>query len=192
MTEQIASVIAAIFSAIATALAAYAAWIGPVHAAKLAEELRRKTSVEEEKRRLKLDVFTSLMMHRKVFWVEAAVRHLNLIDVVFHDSRTVRDAWANLFVTLERNTNIPQQMQNEIQNEKFFKLLDEMAADLGLSKSLLPDDLRRVYYPKSLSEVELVATLEREQKLHNFTGRGGPAANSAPISSSNGYWPPRP
>lgn len=162
--------------------------MGPIRAAQVAEQLRQKAIAEEEKRRLRLEVFTSLMMHRAAFYVEAAVRNLNLIDVVFHDSRAVRNAWADLFASFDSAKNFPE----HIQNERFDKLLNEIASDLGLSDSLLPDDLRRIYYPRPLAEAELIARLEREEKLRSFVGKGGPAANSAPIASSNGIWPPRP
>jgi hypothetical protein len=188
MTEQIASVIAAAFSAIATALAAYATWKGPIHAAKLAEELRRKSSAEEESRRLKLQVFTSLMAHRAAYFVEEAVRSLNLIDIVFHDNRTVRNAWAELFASFDGTKRIPE----HVQDERFDKLLNTMAADLGLSGALLPDDLRRIYHPKPLAEAALLERLERQNRLQKILGNSGPTANSAPISSLNDYWPPRP
>lgn len=183
-----ASVVAAFFSAIATGLAAFATWMGPIRAAKLAEELRQKATAEEEKRRLKLEVFTSLMMHRAAFYVEAAVKNLNLIDVVFHDNRAVRNAWADLFASFDGAKKVPEHSQNE----KFDKLLNEIASDLGLSGSLLPDDLRRIYYPRPLADAELLVRLEREEKLRVFIGKGGPTANSAQIASSNDYWPPRP
>lgn len=183
-----ASVVAAFFSAIATALAAIATWRGPIQAARLAEELRQKAAAEEEKRRLKVQVFTSLMAHRAAFFVEEAVRNLNLIDVVFHDSRAVRDAWANLFASFDGAKKIPE----HVQDERFDKLLNTMASDLGLSGALLPDDLRRIYYPQPLAETALLARLERQNKLQQFFGAARPTANSAPSSSSNDQWPPRP
>ncbi|MCA3312367.1 MAG: hypothetical protein ING24_13160 [Roseomonas sp.] len=183
-----ASVIAACFSAIATALAAIATWRGPIEAARLAEELRQTAAAEEEKNRLKIQVFNSLMAHRAAFWVEESVRNLNLIDVVFHDSRAVRDAWADLFASFDKTKNFPE----HVTNERFHKLLSVMASDLGLSKSLLPDDLRRIYYPEMLAETALLEQLERKNRLEKLAGGSRPTANSAPISSSNDYWPPRP
>jgi hypothetical protein len=188
MTEQIASVIAAVFSAIATAIAAFAAWKGPIHAAKLAEELRRTAAADEERRRLRLQVFTTLMGHRAVIYDAEAVRNFNLIDVVFHDSRDVRDAWSKFFASLDQAKRIPQHTQDEL----LHRLLNAMAADLGLSGSLVPDDLSRVYYPGALAEAAHLEILDRRARLQVLRGGSGPAANSAPVMVGQDNWPPPP
>jgi hypothetical protein len=188
MTEQIASVIAAVFSAIATALAAFATWKGPIHAAKLAEDLRRKAAAEDERRKLRLQVFTTLMAHRAIIYDAEAVKNFNLIDVVFHDSRDVRDAWAKFFASLDGVKKIPRHVQDEL----LHRLLNAMAADLGLSGSLVPDDLSRVYYPDALAEAAYVEGLDRRARLQLLRGGSGPAANSAAAMVGQDNWPPPP
>ncbi len=95
MTEYLLLIIA-IFSAIATGLAAVATWRAPLAAAKLAEALRRNSDRDQERQKNKLHLFTTVMQERAAIYSEAGVRSLNLIDVVFNESRAVRDAWAEL------------------------------------------------------------------------------------------------
>jgi hypothetical protein len=80
------SLAAAIFSAIATGLAAFATWRAPTAAARLAETLRRDSERAQERQKNKLHVFAMLMQERAAIYSENAVRALNLIDVVFVDS----------------------------------------------------------------------------------------------------------
>ena len=64
----------------------------PRSAAKLSEELRKQTSAEEEKKRLKLLVFMSIMQERAIPYTAQAVQALNLIDLVFADNQMVKNA----------------------------------------------------------------------------------------------------
>jgi len=95
--------ITAIFSTIATGLAAFATWHAPRAAAKLAEALRRDSERVQERQKNKLHVFAVLMQNRAEIYSEDAVLALNLLDVVFSNSRTVREAWAELFLIFSAN-----------------------------------------------------------------------------------------
>src|ERR1700676_3565206 len=97
MTDDL-TLLTAIFSAIATLFAAIATWSAPITAAKLAENLRRGSERDDERRRQKLSVFTTLMQERAQIHSESGVRALNVIDVVFNESREVREAWSELFL----------------------------------------------------------------------------------------------
>jgi hypothetical protein len=175
----------ATLSALATGFAAYAAWRAPLSAAKLAEELRRSTERDNERRRLKLHVFASLMQERASLASLEGVRALNLIDVVFHDCRSVREAWAELFLSFDGSKKIP----SHVQEERTRKLLTAMAVNLGLGDELRSDDLGRVYYPNALAEEEYVRQLERQATKARLEGQA-PTANTAPPKTSP--WPPKP
>src|SRR5450759_5219819 len=97
MTDHL-TLLTAIFSAIATGLAAYATWRAPTAAANLAESLRRDAEQQDQRQRQKLSVFATLMQERAQIHSENSVRALNLIDVVFNESREVREAWSELFL----------------------------------------------------------------------------------------------
>jgi hypothetical protein len=113
------SLAAAIFSAIATGLAAFATWRAPTAAARLAETLRRDSERAQERQKNKLHVFAMLMQERAAIYSENAVRALNLIDVVFVDSRKVREAWAELFLIFSTNPIPPHVLE-----ERFAKAAD--------------------------------------------------------------------
>ena len=141
MNEQLV-LLTAIFSAIATALAAFATWRAPMSAAKLAEALRRDAERDSERRRQKLNVFSTLMEERAQIHSDNGVRALNLVDIVFSDSREVRDAWAELYAAFSFKPLVPH-----VINERLIRLLGAIAKDIGLAGDLRTDDLNRVYRP---------------------------------------------
>jgi hypothetical protein len=179
--------IAAFFSALATAFAAVASWRAPITAARLAEQLRRSAQQAEERRRQKLQVFTTLMQERAAIYSEQAVRSLNVIDVVFNDTRPVGEAWAALIHALDPRQNVPAHAQQE----RIRRLLSSMATDLGLADDIRLDDLNRVYLPTPLAQERFIRDMERQQALTRLTQQQGqPAANVAP--PQEGMWPPPP
>src|SRR5262245_23484574 len=111
--SEIATLILGAFAAIATGFAAYATWRAPRSAAELAEQLRQASEKQSERRRLKLHVFATLMQERASLATLDGVRCLNLIDVIFHDCREVREAWAELFLAFDPRRNIPVHVQEE-------------------------------------------------------------------------------
>ena len=172
MTD-VAPVIAAVASAIATAFAAFATWHAPRSAAKLAETLRRGAERSDQRQRYKLHLFATLMQERAAIYTENAVRVLNTIDVVFHDSRPVREAWAELFLVFSMNPIPPH-----VLDERLRKLLIAMAQDIGLGDELRVDDIGRVYYPKALTEERSIKDIQRQQLLAALQGDTA-AANTA-------------
>jgi hypothetical protein len=114
------------------------------------------------------------------------VRALNLIDVIYYDCRTVREAWAELFLSFDASKKMPQ----HVQEERLRKLLIAMAADLGVADQLRSDDFGRVYYPNALAEEERVRQLERQAALARLQGQTPTANTAAPQIAS--LWPPKP
>src|SRR5262249_44839243 len=91
------------WAAIATSKAITATRKAPIDAAQLAASLQEAN----ERRRLKLWVFATVMQNRHFMGETESVRALNLIDTVFHDVPPVRDAWANLYAALNDRRNFP-------------------------------------------------------------------------------------
>jgi hypothetical protein len=179
------SAFAALLSVVAAGLAAWATWKGPSNAARLAEDLRRQSEEQEQKRRMKLWVFSTLMQERRLYNAPEAVKAFNLIDVVFIDNFSVREAWAKFHEALDPNKKATELETRNRQRE----LLSAMANDLELSGKLGVADLERLYYPTSMEEERLVQTLSRQSLLRQVSGQGAPAANTATVMST---WPPRP
>jgi hypothetical protein len=116
------------------------------------------------------------------------VRALNLIDIIYHDCRPVREAWADLYLSFDASRNIPV----HVQEQRLRTLLAAMAANLGLGDSLRLDDFGRIYYPNALAEEERVRQLERQAALARLQGQTQPpTANTAAPQIAN-MWPPKP
>lgn len=166
------------FSTLATGFAAWAAWKSPLRAADFAEQLRR----DGERQSHKLQVFSTLMQERASIYSENGVRALNLIDVVFCDSREVREAWAELFLSYQAKNNIPPHGQQE----RLRKLLAAMAKNIGLSEQLRIDDFDRVYFPAAVEQTRLIENMERQEKMKKLNPPQLPASPTASL------WPPKP
>ena len=153
----------AFLSMIATGLAALATYRAPILAAKVAERLRMESEQENERLRLRRIIFFTLMQERATFASPQSVQML------FHDCRPVREAWADLYHSLSR----PDLTARE---EKQRELLRQMAIHLGLSESLRRDDFSRTYYPTAMAEEAYLRALRvaaRKEELGGSTPAGG-------------------
>jgi hypothetical protein len=184
MTEDITLLIA-IFSAVATGFAACAAWNAPRAAAKLAESLRRDAERHNERQRHRLHVFATLMQERAQIYSDNGVRALNLIDVVFNDSREVREAWAELFLAFHMKPLV-----QHVIDERLRKLLGAIAKAIGLSDELRSDDLGRVYFPIVQAQEKFIKDMQRQQLMATLQGQD--AAGASTTALSNTQWPPKP
>jgi hypothetical protein len=126
------------------------------------------------------------MQERSAIWTEEAVRALNVIDVVFYDSRPVREAWAALLHTLGQQPLPPLHAQQD----RIKDLLAAMAVDLGLADDIRTDDLHRIYVPTPLAQDRFIQQQERQERFTRLQQvQGQPAANTSPAGS---IWPPPP
>lgn len=180
------SVIAAFLSAVAATAAAIATWRAPLSAAKIAEHLRRQGDSELESRRFRLTVFATVMQGRAEIWSEDTVKALNSVDVAFHNSVTVREAWAELYQALNTSP-----MPGHVVDERTRKLLREMAKDLGLADSLRLDDFGRVYFPNDMAEERQMRSLQRREMMQRLTGQQNPV-DSSDREELEKRWPPVP
>lgn len=183
--ETIAA-IAALFSAIAAGLTVWATLKGPQRAAELAERLRSKGDAHADRRRAKLHVFAVLMANRRSYWWGEALHAFNLIDVVFNDNKDVRNAWAEMYLSLDLKG------QDHIVQEKLRVLLGAMAKDLNLADELRTDDFGRVFLSNAAIEERMVADLQRKKALDSLTGAASPSANTAAPQVVSSMFPPKP
>jgi hypothetical protein len=180
--------LAAGLSAIATGIAAWTAYMGPLRAAELAERLRSSGDSRADKTRAKLHILAVLMAYRKSYWLGEPVNAFNLIDVAFNDCRDVRSAWSELHLAFKNE--IPE----HVREERLRKLLGAMSKDLGLSDELRTDDFGRVYLPEASVEEQLVSMYQRRAALARFeSGIIQPSTNTTNSdASSPSLFPPRP
>jgi hypothetical protein len=184
MTEKLL-LLTAIFSAIATGLAAVATWRAPMAAARMAESLRRDAEHHDERQRQKLNIFTTLMQERAQIYSDNGVRALNSIDIVFNESRDVREAWSELYLAFQMKPLVQHVMDDRLR-----KLLGTIAKDIGLADELRNDDLGRVYYPMVRQQEQFIKDMQREQVLASLQGQN--AAGASAPDTENTAWPPKP
>jgi len=177
-------VVAAVCSAIATAFAAFTTWRGPVTAAKIADTLRRDGEISQERRRIKLNLFATLMQERSDPWTLECVRAFNIIDIAFYDCRPVREAWSELYSAYSAKQALP----DHVAQERLRRLLEAMARELNLSDHLRLDDFARVYYPNALAEQRILEHSQRRAALRALLDQA-PAANK---DVAPAVFPPRP
>lgn len=175
-------------SAVATGIAAWTAYKGPMRAAELAEKLRSMGDAHAEKGKAKLQILAILMAYRKSYWLNEPVNAFNLIDVVYNDCRDVRSSWSELYLAFTKE--IPE----HVREERLRKLLGTMSKDLGLSDELRTDDFGRVYTPEAVVEEQLVLMHQRRAALARFEGKGvEPSANTADTQIvASSPFPPKP
>jgi hypothetical protein len=116
--------VATTWAAVATSKAVTATKKAPVDAARIAASLQEAS----ENRRLKLSVFTTVMQNRHFLGATEAVKALNVIDAVFHDSAPVRDSWANFFSALNDPRNFPPAGPMPIIDERRTALLASISS----------------------------------------------------------------
>lgn len=166
---------------------AWATWIAPSSAARLAENLRSASARADRHNELKRAVFLTLMGERAAPFTENAARAFNTIDVVFVDAAAVRNCWAKYLNAME-----PQhQVQPLQQSQLLADLLSAMATDLGLT-GIGFNDLTRIYAPTYIMRrinIESATQTLQEQEITRIMSQA--SANTATTTTTSTPAPPR-
>ena len=110
----------------------------------LSQYLQNKSKQRDDKLRILID----LMVSRIYGWTPNSVHSMNIIDVVFADSKVVKDAWHN-YLNLCKVNNPSDAQINDIEIAKN-KLIEEVAINLGYKDKLTWDEIQSVYIPQGL------------------------------------------
>ena len=146
----------AIANAVVAVVAVFIAFLSP----KISWGLARRSQKEDQGRRERLGVFSTLMQSRAVPQSREAVGALNLIDVAFEDCPTVRRIWREYFGMICNSTFTQSPVGRELTKQKLADLQAEMARVLNFS-SIDRFDVERAYVPTWLKEEEDIKQLER-------------------------------
>jgi hypothetical protein len=154
------------------------AWLGwlvyrattdaPINAARLAALLAEEQSKKAEQERRRMYIFAVLMGARRAVYTPEVVTAFNLIDVIFHDCREVREAWAELYAAYADSRHNSEQ-GTALRDEKLKALLLRMAHALSIEAELRFEDISRVYVPESLSQQAIIDSLQRERRFRELT-----------------------
>lgn len=117
----------------------------------IAIQISKWLSDRKEQKQRKFEVFKTLMSWRALGWAEPNVQALNLIDVLFHDVKSVRNAWQELYAAYcDQGLSTPE--GGRLRIDKRNKLLMLIADHLGYANEFSHADFERVYIPEALDK----------------------------------------
>ena len=159
MTIDVFVALATASAAIAAVCSAVAAFRVPRQVAIMAEKMRSDSQLEDDKRRLQNGVFVELMKVRRLDMNREAVMALNLIDYGFRDSRKVRDAYSALLDVYQRSASYNEQQ------DALDDLILHIANELGFGEGFTVADVKRVYVPNKIMDLQEIERLEIKDRL---------------------------
>ena len=98
----------------------------PIAAVLIGQHLQNRAEIRKDK----MQIFKTLMTSRIYGWTQESVHCLNIIDIVFADDKTVRDAWKDLYDKYCVVENPDAAQLKKIQNAQY-KLLETISKSLG-------------------------------------------------------------
>ena len=140
--------------------------IGTVGSGLLATIITLVVQKHSDIKRLKIDIFETLMAHRYLLHDKDNVEALNKVDVVFHNNSDVRKAWVEFLDAADRGVTNPT-VNNNI-DDKYLKLLEKIAIAIGY-KNVNWENIKRYYFPEGLSNKISEETMLRKAQLAQVT-----------------------
>ncbi|MEE2916503.1 MAG: DUF6680 family protein [Pseudomonadota bacterium] len=163
MTADQVQAISAVLTFLAASCAVWATFRAPKLAAEFAEKLRADSQKDDEERRLKLWILTTLMQNRAAIAGPNAVSALNLIDIVFSDAVEVRQAWKHFLSAAEEDPYSADRIK-----ERYLAICEKISRHLGLSDRIAVSDIQAVYYPQLMLNMDEAAYYELQDKIKRF------------------------
>ncbi len=117
--------------------------------------------IKAKKREDKMRILLDLMVSRIYGWTSQSVHSMNIIDIVFADSVNVKNAWHRFFDLCKVKDPSEQQLKDmEIAR---YKLIEEIANNLGYKDKLTWDEIQSCYMPQGM-----VDNLKNQQNFQNM------------------------
>ena len=116
----------------------------PIAAVLIGQHLQNRAEIRKDK----MQIFKTLMTSRIYGWTPESVNCLNIIDIVFADDKTVREAWKDLYDKYcVQNPNEAQ--LKKIQNAQY-KILETMENSLGYKNKVTWETIQNPYVPDGM------------------------------------------
>lgn len=128
----------------------------PIVAVLIGQYLQNRAKKREDK----LQIFKTLMTARIYGWTKESINALNIIDVIYVNDKSVRDAWAKLF-ELYCNDDKSDIMSKK-RKDSMYKLLEDMSKSLGYGKKIDWQTIQNPYIPQVLQD-----ELQKEEVYKN-------------------------
>ena len=136
--------------------------IGAIGSGLLATIITLLAQKHSELKKVKVEIFETLMAHRYLMHDKENVEALNKIDVVFHNNSDVRKAWTEFLDAADRASENPTANHNI--DDKYLKLLEKIAIAIGY-KNVNWENIKRYYFPIGLSTKISEETMLRKAQL---------------------------
>lgn len=164
-------------SAIAAITGAVCTFLAPLFALRVSAWLNERA--ENHKR--KLEIFQTLMQWRMATFAERPVQALNVIDVLFHDVKSVRDAWQDLYAAY-LDARLQTEEGGRIRQDKLNALLTAMASHLGYRDRFSSADFERVYNPEVLNRLYLNQVMQANKTFEELQAQRSTRSVAAPAN----------
>ena len=116
----------------------------PIVAVIIGQYLQDRAEIRKDK----MHIFKVLMTSRIYGWTVDSVHALNLIDVVFAKEKKVRAVWKELYDAYS-SAEQSDLMTNK-RNNLMYKLLEEIANNLGYKKNITWETIQNPYIPQGM------------------------------------------
>lgn len=116
----------------------------PIAAVLIGQYLQNRAEIRKDK----MQIFKTLMTSRIYGWTQESVHCLNIIDIVFADDKTVRDAWKDLYDKYCVQNPDAAQLK-KIQNAQY-KLLEIISKSLGYKDKVTWETIQNPYVPDGM------------------------------------------
>lgn len=119
-----------------------------------------------EAKKVKIQIFETLMSHRYLINDKENVEALNRVEVIFYNKNNVRKAWKEFLDIADRGASIVTNA--ETVDDKYLKLLSEIAKCIGY-KNIDWENIKRYYYPQGLATKITEEEMLRKAQLTQVT-----------------------
>lgn len=116
----------------------------PIIAVWVGQKLQERAKLREDK----MHIFKALMTARVYGWTIESVHSLNVIDIIFADDKSVRDAWKELFNRYSIQN--PSDLDRDATAKSEYKLIETIAISLGYKDKITWETIQSPYIPKGL------------------------------------------
>lgn len=116
----------------------------PIAAVLIGQYLQNRAEIRKDK----MQIFKTLMTSRIYGWTQESVHCLNIIDIVFADDKTVRDAWKDLYDKYCVQNPDAAQLK-KIQNAQY-KLLETISKSPGYKDKVTWETIQNPYVPDGM------------------------------------------
>jgi len=116
----------------------------PIVAVLIGQHLQNRAEIRKDK----MQIFKTLMTSRIYGWTQESVHCLNIIDIVFADDKTVRNAWKDLYDKYCVQNPDAAQLK-KIQNAQY-KLLETISKSLGYKDKVTWETIQNPYVPDGM------------------------------------------